>query len=60
MDSSMGGISEDVFILKYNAMRYTSAYSFAQVFSKDLSKLIEYELRRKTKLIKTLRNKSQN
>ena len=29
LDSSLGGISEDLYILKYNAMRYTNSLQFA-------------------------------
>ena len=29
MDSSLGGICDDLYILKYNGMRYTNSYQFA-------------------------------
>lgn len=57
MDSSLGGISDELYILKYNAMRYTNSLQFAQSLSQDLAQLTDFEFRRGTKLIKTLRIK---
>lgn len=56
VDASLGGISEDLYILKYNAMRYTNSLQFALSLQRDLSQLIDFEFRRGPKLIKTLRN----
>lgn len=33
MDSSLGGISDDLYILKYNGMRYANSLQFAQSLS---------------------------
>ena len=62
LDSSLGGTSEDLYILKYNAMRFKNSAHFAQTLQKDLKQLIEVEFRNShgsslsSKLIKTLRN----
>ena len=55
MDANLGGISDDLYILKYNGMRYANSLQFAQSLSQDLNLLIDFELRRKTNLIKSLR-----
>lgn len=57
LDSSLGGISEELYILKYNAMRYGNAVQFAQSLSQDLAQLIDFEYRRGVKPIKTLRKR---
>jgi len=59
LDSSVGGISEDLYILKYNGMRYSNALQFAQTLSQDLARLIDFEFSKGPKLIKTLRQKPQ-
>ena len=56
LDSSLGGIADELYILKYNGMRYENSQQFAQTLSQDLARLIDFEFKRKTNLIKTLRS----
>ena len=55
-DASLGGVQDDLYILKYNAMRYSNSLQFAQSLQRDLTQLIDFEFRCSgPKLIKTLR-----
>ena len=55
MDSSLGGVNESIFVLKYNAMRYEKPMQFATCLSQDLEYLIDYEWKRRSKPIKMLK-----
>ena len=46
MDSSFGGIHEDLFVLKYNAMRYTTPVHFVESLLTDLNSLTAKSIRR--------------
>ena len=46
MDSTLGGIDDRLYILKYNAMRYEKPQQFAQVLNTDLDALVNKGLKR--------------
>ena len=48
MDSSIGGTSETLFILKYNGMRFSSPFQFVESLLADLNTLVTMQKPRKT------------
>lgn len=55
MDSSLGGVNDSLYILKYNGMRYERPIQFATSLSQDLEYLIDSEWRRHSKPIRMLK-----
>ena len=55
MDSSLGGVNDSLFVLKYNGMRYEKPMQFATCLSQDLEMLIDFEWKRRSKPIRMLK-----
>ena len=60
MDSSLGGVNDSLYVLKYNGMRYEKPMQFASCLSEDLEHLIDFEWRRRSKPIRILKQSKTN